>query len=110
MNGVERYEKKYKTNKSLLCIFFQVLLWLVAPSDTTKFHPVFVNELNKGRESSSSKKPTEARRKEILDYSISTLLNLIVDDTLFWLSTPSLATEMVAIVKAGENLTTLFFL
>lgn len=80
----------------------------MAPSDTTKFHPVFVNELNKGRESSSCKKPIEARRKEILDHSISTLLNLIVDDTLFWLSTPSLATEMAAILKAGKNLSCIF--
>lgn len=75
----------------------------MAPSDTTKFHPVFVNELNKGRESSSCKKPIDTRRKEILDYSISTLLDLIIIDTPFWLSTPSLATEMAAIVKAGKK-------
>lgn len=75
---------------------------MVAPSDTTKFHPVFVNELNRGRESSSCKKSPEIRRKEILDYSISALLDLVVTDAPFWLSTASLATEMTAIVKAGR--------
>lgn len=78
-----------------------MLLWLVAPADSTKFHPVFISELNLGRESSTSKKSPEIRRKEILDYSISTLLELIINDADFWLSTASLATEMAAVVKVG---------
>lgn len=80
----------------------QVLLWLVAPADLTVFHPHFVKELTEGRESSNSKKSVETRRQEILAYSSSILLNLIIEDAKFWLSTASLAIEMVAIIKAGK--------
>nr|CAI5855373.1 unnamed protein product [Callosobruchus analis] len=80
----------------------KVLLWLVAPADTTYFHPTFVKELTEGREASSCKKSAEIRRKEVLQYSLSTLLNMISEDAEFWLSNASLATEMNAIIKAGE--------
>ncbi|KAJ8965143.1 hypothetical protein NQ314_004368 [Rhamnusium bicolor] len=80
----------------------KVLLWLVAPADSTKFHPVFVSELTQGRESSTCKKSPEVRRKEILGYALSSLLELVSSDAEFWLSNASLATEMNAIVKA-EN-------
>ncbi|CAG9824619.1 unnamed protein product [Phaedon cochleariae] len=80
----------------------KVLLWLVAPGDSKIFHPVFLNELNQGRESSTSKKTSDIRRKEILGYSISCLLKLIEDDVQFWLSNASLATEMTAILQAGS--------
>lgn len=76
---------------------------MVAPADSTKFHPVFINELNQGRESSTCKKSPDIRRKEILEYAISTLLDLVTSDAEFWLSNASLATEMSAIVKAGKN-------
>lgn len=81
----------------------KVLLWLVAPADSTKFHTVFIKELTEGRESSTCKKTPELRRKEILGYSIKTLLELISNDSKFWLSSPSLAVEMLAIVKAGSG-------
>ncbi|XP_060521561.1 protein penguin [Cylas formicarius] len=81
----------------------KVLLWLVAPANSTVFHPKFVNELNEGRESSTSKKPQEVRRKEILAYSISTLLQLVSEDSKFWLSRPSIAVEILAILKAGSG-------
>ncbi|VEN59005.1 unnamed protein product [Callosobruchus maculatus] len=88
----------------------KVLLWLVAPADTTYFHPTFVKELTEGREASSCKKSAEIRRKEILQYSLSTLLNMISEDAGFWLSNASLATEMNAIIKAasGEELKDLY--
>lgn len=82
---------------------FQILLWLVAPADSTKFHPLFVKELNQGRESSTCKKAPDIRRKEILEYAVSTLLDLVTSDAGFWLSNASLATEMSAIVKAGSG-------
>lgn len=78
------------------------MLWLVAPADSTKFHPVFINELTVGRESSTCKKSPEMRRNEILGYSISTLLELVSSDSTFWLSNASLAIEILAIVKAGK--------
>ncbi|CAH1108682.1 unnamed protein product [Psylliodes chrysocephalus] len=81
----------------------KVLLWLVAPADSTKFHPVFINELTVGRESSTCKKSPEMRRNEILGYSISTLLELVSSDSTFWLSNASLAIEILAIVKAGSG-------
>lgn len=81
----------------------KVLLWLVAPGDPTIFHPKFIKEVTDGREQSSSKKSPESRRQEILNYSISTLLNLVIEDTQFWLSNGSLAIEMLAIIKAGTG-------
>lgn len=77
---------------------------MVAPEDTTKFHPVFVKELTEGRTASTSKKPVEQRRKEILNFSISTLMDMVADDAKFWLSNASLAVEMSAIVKVGKNI------
>ncbi|CAG9773690.1 unnamed protein product [Ceutorhynchus assimilis] len=81
----------------------KVLLWLVAPADLTIFHPYFIKELDTGRDFSNSKKSIETRRQEILAYSIDTLLNLIIEEPNFWLSSSSLAMEMVAILKAGSG-------
>ncbi|CAG9860728.1 unnamed protein product [Phyllotreta striolata] len=81
----------------------KVLLWLVAPADSSKFHPLFINELIAGREASTCKKTPEIRRKEILDYSISTLFDLVRSDSSFWLSNASLAMELVAIIKSGAG-------
>ncbi|CAG9827685.1 unnamed protein product [Diabrotica balteata] len=81
----------------------KVLLWLVAPADSTNFHPLFIKEITDGREASTSKKSAEIRRKEILGYSIPTLLELVAKDAEFCLSSPSLAIKMIAIVKAGSG-------
>ncbi|EFA09038.1 protein penguin [Tribolium castaneum] len=81
----------------------KVLLWLVAPGDPTCFHPVFVKELQEGRQKSNSKKDPQIRRKEILEYSIETLLGLIGEEPEFWLGNSSLAYEMLAIVKSGRG-------
>ena len=81
----------------------KVLLWLVAPADSTCFHPVFVKEFEEGRKNSNSKKDCAIRRKEILDYSIDTLLKLIAEEPEFWLKNSSLAYEMLAILKAGTG-------
>ena len=79
------------------------MLWLVAPADSTCFHPVFVKEFEEGRKNSNSKKDCAIRRKEILDYSIDTLLKLIAEEPEFWLKNSSLAYEMLAILKAGTG-------
>lgn len=81
----------------------KVIFWLVTPADTAQFHPVFISELDQGRTSSNCKKPTETRRQEILDYSVSPLLELVIQDTQFWLSTASLTTLMTAILKTGTG-------
>ncbi|XP_066139835.1 protein penguin [Euwallacea fornicatus] len=81
----------------------KVLLWLVAATESTIFHPQFIKELTSGKETSSSKKPAETRRNEILQYSCNSLLNLVIEDTKFWLSNGSLALEMAAIIKAGSG-------
>lgn len=81
----------------------KVLLWLVTPENSTIFHPVFINELKTGREQSTSKKEAKIRQKEILDYSISTLLGLISNETEFWLQSSSVAIEMLAILKVGSG-------
>ncbi|XP_045476576.1 protein penguin [Harmonia axyridis] len=79
----------------------KVLLWLVVPDDSLYFHPQFVKELKNGRESSTSKKPDDIRRKEVLSHSSPTLLNLITTEPETWLSDSKLAYEMLAIVKAA---------
>jgi pumilio family protein 6 len=81
----------------------KVLLWLVAPTDTRCFHPVFVKELDAGRKRSNLKKDPETRRKEILEHSIDTLLNLVAEEPDFWMKNSSLAYEMLAIVKSGKG-------
>ncbi|KAL3274543.1 hypothetical protein HHI36_015925 [Cryptolaemus montrouzieri] len=81
----------------------KVLLWLIAPEDSSYFHPEFIKELTTGRDSSTSKKPIETRRKEILTFSSSTLLNLITSEPEFWLSDSKLAYEMLAIVKSATG-------
>lgn len=80
----------------------KVLLWLVAPADPTFFHKIFITELEQGRINSNSKKDPALRRKEILSYSIETLLDLVASDPNFWLGSSSLAYEMAAILKAGN--------
>lgn len=79
----------------------KVLLWLVAPANPTCFHPVFVKELQEGREKSNSKKDPKIRQKEILEYSVDTLLNLVAEEPEFWLGNSSLAYEMLEIIRSG---------
>ncbi|XP_023026299.2 pumilio and CPL domain-containing protein penguin [Leptinotarsa decemlineata] len=81
----------------------KVLLWLVAPGDSTIFHPLFVKELDQGRNIATCKKPIELRRSEILGYSIKILLDLVANDVQFWLSNASLAIEMIAILKSANG-------
>ncbi|XP_044759898.1 protein penguin [Coccinella septempunctata] len=79
----------------------KVLLWLVVPEDPSYFHPQFIKELTAGRESSTSKKPVDIRRKEVLTHSSSTLLNLITTEPEVWLSDSKLAYEMLGIIKTA---------
>lgn len=86
----------------------KVLLWLVVPEDSAYFHPEFIKELKEGRESSTSKKPVDIRRKEVLTHSSPTLLNLITTEPEVWLSESKLAYEMLAIIKTGKYKCILF--
>ncbi|KAK4874951.1 hypothetical protein RN001_014311 [Aquatica leii] len=79
----------------------KVLLWLVAPADSTHFHPLFINELEEGRAASSSKKPLEQRRQELLNYTVFTLINEVISNTNFWMSSGSIAMLTLAIVKSA---------
>lgn len=78
-----------------------MLLWLVAPGDSTHFHPQFIKELDSGRESSTCKKAVDLRRSEILNGCIIKLLSSITTDAKLWLSTPTIGVVTLAILKAG---------
>lgn len=77
-------------------------MWLVAPANSTHFHPIFIKELDEGRYMSTSKKPSEARRLEILNYTIAELLKLVTEDPNFWLSKATISIVTVAILKARK--------
>ncbi|KAF5280033.1 hypothetical protein FQR65_LT03288 [Abscondita terminalis] len=79
----------------------KVILWLVAPADVSYFHPLFIKELEDGREASSSKKPVIQRREELLEYSAFTLTNEVISNTSFWLSNGSIAMISLAIIKSA---------
>ncbi|CAH0563589.1 unnamed protein product [Brassicogethes aeneus] len=81
----------------------KVLLYLIDPSNATIFHPLFQNELKSGRETCTSKKSLEIRRQEILQYSLKSLLDLVKIEPEFWLTTSSLALQMLIIVKSGSG-------
>lgn len=83
-----------------------MILWLVAPGDKAHFHPVFLKELDNGRENASVKKAVDIRRKEILGYCINILLKSIETEPNFWMSNSSIAFITLAILKAGN----IFFL
>ncbi|KAF2897689.1 hypothetical protein ILUMI_08483 [Ignelater luminosus] len=81
----------------------KVLLWLTSPADHTHFHPIFIKELEDGRQTSTSKKEVPIRRKELLQYCSPDLLKLIHSDSSFWLSTASVAFITVSVLKSGTN-------
>ncbi|KRT81565.1 hypothetical protein AMK59_6124 [Oryctes borbonicus] len=81
----------------------KVILWLVVPAHTTHFHPTFTNELECGRQKSSSKKTPEARRKEILEYSTNILLTSVATETRTWFSSGSISVVALAILKTGNG-------
>ncbi|KAI4456854.1 hypothetical protein MML48_8g00018351 [Holotrichia oblita] len=81
----------------------KVILWLVTPGVSAHFHPAFTNELENGRQKSNSKKSSELRRKEILEYSTENLLTSINTDTKLWFSGASISVVALSILKTGDG-------
>lgn len=79
-----------------------MLLWIVAPADSTHFHPSFIKELQVGREGSTCKKSPETRRSEVLNSSITKLLCSITNEPEVCLSLSSIAVVTLAILKTGK--------
>lgn len=79
----------------------KILLWLVAPGNKAYFHPVFLKELDSGREKSGSKKNVELRRQEILNYCVGPLLGKISEDTDAWLKNAAIGVVTFAVLRAG---------
>lgn len=77
------------------------MFWLVAPAVQAHFHPTFVNEINQGREKSSSKKECDVRRKEILNHVHDPLLKKLSADPDKWMTSSSIALLTLAVLKAG---------
>ncbi|XP_001354871.3 protein penguin [Drosophila pseudoobscura] len=62
----------------------RVVQWLVAPGDTTCFHPTFIRVIEEGL--AFGKKEKETRRKEIFEQIEAPIGEAIVEDAAFWLS------------------------
>ncbi|XP_034659526.1 protein penguin [Drosophila subobscura] len=62
----------------------RVVQWLVAPGDTTCFHPTFIRVIEEGL--AFGKKEKETRRKEIFEQIEAPIAEAIVEDAAFWLS------------------------
>ncbi|KAH8287069.1 hypothetical protein KR054_001747 [Drosophila jambulina] len=62
----------------------RVVQWLVAPGDTTCFHPKFIRLVDEGL--AYGKKEKEVRRKEIFEQIEAPIAENIVEDPAFWLS------------------------
>ncbi|ALC49480.1 pen, partial [Drosophila busckii] len=62
----------------------RVVQWLVAPGDTTCFHPGFIKTMDEGLV--HGKKEKETRRKEILEQIEGPIADAMVEDATFWLS------------------------
>ncbi|XP_022209174.2 protein penguin [Drosophila obscura] len=62
----------------------RVVQWLVAPGDTTCFHPTFIRVIEEGL--AFGKKEKEARRKEIFEQIEAPIAEAIAEDGAFWLS------------------------
>lgn len=79
----------------------KILLWLVAPMDTTYFHPSVIDALKEGMKMSSCKKSSETRIQEILDNCKDALCNAITKDSSHWLQSGPVAIVTKAVLKAG---------
>lgn len=76
----------------------RVIFWLVLPGGG---HVSLLEELEKGRLIASSKKPTEIRRKEILEYSIPALLESIAKYPKEWLANGAVGMLTLAVLERG---------
>ncbi|KAF5284397.1 hypothetical protein FQA39_LY17072 [Lamprigera yunnana] len=81
----------------------KILLWLIAPADSTHFHPLLINQLAVGRDVSTSKKAVDQRRQELLNYAMFTLANEVISNTSFWVSTASIAMVTLSIIKSAPS-------
>lgn len=63
-----------------------------------------MNELKAGLENSTSKKPVESRREEILGHVKVNLLNLISEDVNYWMSNASMGMLTLAVLKSGKEI------
>ncbi|XP_017056080.1 protein penguin [Drosophila ficusphila] len=62
----------------------RVIQWLVAPGDTTCFHPEFIRVVDEGL--AFGKKEKELRRKEIFEQIEAPIAQAIAEEADFWLS------------------------
>ncbi|KAI8033828.1 protein penguin [Drosophila gunungcola] len=62
----------------------RVVQWLVAPGDTTCFHPEFIRVVDEGL--AFGKKEKELRRKEIFEQIEAPIAQAIAEEAAFWLS------------------------
>ncbi|XP_068159994.1 protein penguin [Drosophila tropicalis] len=80
------YDNLHNDLKSLVANQYgrRVIQWLVAPGDTSCFHPGFIKTIEEGL--AFGKKEKDARRKEIFEQIEDPIAEAIVADPSFWLS------------------------
>ncbi|KAG8236484.1 hypothetical protein J437_LFUL016632, partial [Ladona fulva] len=81
----------------------KVVLYLVAPRDPLYFHPSIVQLLSEGDSNPYSKKLSDLRRKELLDYILNPLLLSVAENIDEWVADNSIALVTLAILKAGTG-------
>ncbi|XP_064538641.1 protein penguin [Drosophila montana] len=81
----------------------RVVQWLVAPGDTTCFHPGFIKTIEQGL--AYGKKEKQARRQEILEQIEAPIAQTIAEDPAFWLSNSHIGLVTADILNhiTGEN-------
>lgn len=80
-----------------------VILYLVARRDSHYFPPSVVEYLCQGDNNSISKKPTDIRKKELLEAIRDPLLDAITADVATWFSNSATAMVTLAILKVGSG-------
>ncbi|RZF46721.1 hypothetical protein LSTR_LSTR002584 [Laodelphax striatellus] len=81
----------------------RVLLHLTAHWDQAYFHPEEINLLRQGCAAGTSKKDPEIKTKELLEAVIEPLLHFVAVNPANFLTSPSVAMLMLAILKAGHG-------
>jgi len=79
----------------------KVLAWMVAPEDTSFFHPQFTKEMNNFL--SFSKKDKEVRQNEIVESILKPLMEKIANNSSFWMRSGSIALLTCAILKITQS-------
>ncbi|CAH2106672.1 unnamed protein product [Euphydryas editha] len=79
------------------------LRWLIKPKDPTAFHPSFINFLEEGLKSGTSKKDADLRVSELREAILPALKTDIESDAVFWLDSKIKLLLLVALLSVESS-------